>query len=101
MKSGVTTKELKHKLDQFKVCQRHVGVCRSHAFGVNNSEFPGHVLGLDFVVLMDGVYLLVKVDYFTICVQVDLCDTADAKQVIKGLERWLQAKGKMHIIRTG
>lgn len=45
---------------------------------VIDSQFPGQVLGIDFVGPVDGVYLLVMVDYFTRKVQVDLCDKTDA-----------------------
>lgn len=57
------------------------------------------MFGLDFIVLVDRVYLWVKVDYFTRCVRVDLCDKANAQQMIRGLERWLKTRGSISFIR--
>lgn len=67
---------------------------------VNDIQFPSHVLCMNFVGLVDGAYLLVMVDYFNKIVQVYLCDKANARHVIRDLERWVKSKEVVCSIRT-
>lgn len=91
LRYGVTVKQMKAGLDSCKVCERHVGLRHSTKSVENDNESPGQVLGLDFISLVNGVYLLVKLGYFTRMVQVEMCDKENAGQVIKGLKRWLSS----------
>lgn len=99
-KIGVTMKEMKKQLKTCRVYQRNSDKRRSNMSTLNFSIFLGDVVGLDFVGLVEGVYLLIKVDYFTRVVQVDLCEKFDSKNVIRGLERWFSLRGNIRRIRT-
>lgn len=100
LKSGVTTKKMRNILNQCKVCEQRINVRRSTIFDVNDSQYPEQELVLDFVGSIDGVYLLVKVDYFTKVVRVNLCEREDSKQVIRGLEGWWSARGRVSSIQS-
>lgn len=55
---------------------------------MNDRQQPGKVLGMDFVGPMDQKYLLVKVDFMSRVVQLDVCSAANAKATIAGLKKW-------------
>lgn len=68
MKIGTTVQEMRERLKYCQVCQRNADKRRSSNSTMNYSCHPGDVVGLDFVGPIDGVYILAKVDYFTILI---------------------------------
>lgn len=72
LKTNVTLQEMNKHLMTCRVCQRNSYKRRRNLSFVNQSCVHGDVVGLDFIGLIDGVYFLRKVDYFTRVVQVDV-----------------------------
>lgn len=64
-KTGVTMKKMREQLRTCRVCQRNSDKKRSNMSTMNVSKFLGDVVRLNFVGPIDGVYLLIKVDYST------------------------------------
>lgn len=83
-------------------------MCRSHGqlkrgaklSSLNTATTIGDILGMDFTSPIDGLYILVKVDYLSRRVHLDTCGSADAELVIKGLKRWIKARGSARITVT-
>lgn len=50
---------------------------------------------MDFIGLVDGQHVLVKVDFFSRKVQLDVCDVPDAAHVMRGLHRWMDVNGQV------
>lgn len=93
---GIPTKMsmLKEKWLQCDVCQRHKDVHRiGQLSSLNRFEKLGEALGLDYVGPIEVKYLLVKIDYFSKMVELDVCKQADAKHTLPGIKRWEDSRG--------
>lgn len=64
---------------------------------LHDSTRPGDVLRMDYVGHMDGKYLLVKVDFFSRVVQLNVCDAADVVSMLQGIKKWERKLGNVKI----
>lgn len=53
---------------------------------------------MDFIGPVDGVHILVKVHYFSTKIQLEVCGSADADHVVRGLNRWVELRRTIRII---
>lgn len=65
----------------------------------NDIQDPGELVGMYFVGPMDQKYL-VKVDFMSRVVQLDVCSSATAETTIAGLKKWRKKFGLMDRLVT-
>lgn len=71
------------------MCQKHRIFKRNNKLGtLNNSWRPSEVIGMNYVHPMDGKYMLIKIDFFSQMVRLDVCDAANVASTLRGIGRW-------------
>lgn len=81
------------------VSKRHVYFMRRVSWGsMNQVRDPGDQVGLDFIGTVDGVQVLVMVDYLSRRKKLEACDVVDRNH--KGIEGWLRIRGGIRQIVT-
>lgn len=76
------------------ICQRHRDVRKMDGMSsLNKFSKPGEAFGLDYIGLIEGKDLLVKIDYLSKLVELDVCDQADSKHTVSVIEKWESHRG--------
>lgn len=92
MQYGIKTR---HICEQFVNYKRGVRLST-----MNHSELAGGIRGLDFLGPVNGIYILVEVDFMKGVVRLDLCSAGNGEHVPGGLDRWVRFKGWMRKVFT-
>lgn len=61
---------------------------------------PNDVLGVDIIGFINGIYVLVKVDFLSRYVMLDTCRVADGESVVRSLRRWVRECGPIRKLVT-
>lgn len=70
-------------LKNCEVCQRHRRIKRNTKLStLNTSTKPNDIIGMDFIFLINGGYLLVTMDFLSRRVQVDVNKSPDGGSVM-------------------
>lgn len=92
---GIPAKSmLKEKCLRCEVCQKHRDVKRVEVVSsLNRFSESGEALGMDYVASIEAKYLLVKIDYLSKLVELDVCEHADSKHTVARIEKWESYRG--------
>lgn len=89
------------RLQKCDVCGRNKRVRKDTKQGtLNDNMRPNKVIGMNFIGLVDGRYLLVIVDFLSRRVQVDVYRKAHGGHVMAGLRQWLRECGPVRSLTT-
>lgn len=87
---------IKKKFEQCNICQRNRGICMSTRLRmVNDNLSLRGLLRMDYISLVEGKSLLLKVDFLSRLVQVDVVHKVSAKSTLRGLKKWKHTYGGM------
>lgn len=71
------------------ICHQFGNIKRGVKFPtINNSKWPGKVIGIDFIGPINGIYILVKAYFMTRMIQLDMFSTSKAKAMLPWSSNW-------------
>lgn len=90
-KLNLAPKFVRDQLKSCLVCMKNRVRCTDSKLGIlNDSSYPGEVLGMDYIGLVRGKYMLTKIDFMSRLVQIDVCDEASARTTLEGIQKWVE-----------